>query len=501
MSPAEKRASGPVRASVHSRKSENQPASMRPKALRLVVNQKVLAERNQAVMPVGAWVEIGQDYQEHPAIQAVLLEEMLSEVSREKTESLRRFQAEVRRRVAQQAQARKRRQLQKSYEVAEHEGRVVQQSCDAAQRLTPRKNMCTSDHQGELAICGPGSRWVSAQGLGAGDTDSGAFQQQEHQLGKVLKQVRRRLASCQTISAGKLTSELPGGIWRVSPTRDKPVSCLLPPAGEGEEEPEEEVPLSGQHDLPLGLEEAGPPEGHSGKTVTFQSQQLCERMLREPYPTGPSPGFSTDYRATQVLWPREDQEELKRQRQSQFLMYRRLFMDMEREQVKEQRRHREHLQRIARIKADKERQRREEERRMERLTEPEGEGRDPTERECEVLERLRLEEEEAHEEKERREKAQKDREVTRFMEALRAQMSEKMKLEKAELPPLCCCGDGFWDTHPDTCANNCVFYRNPRAYARALQSVLSCCDLWEANPGQRASARRIASAQTQPPRK
>ncbi|MBN3315357.1 CCD15 protein, partial [Atractosteus spatula] len=224
-------------------------------------------------------------------------------------------------------------------------------------------------------------------------------------------------------------------------------------------------------------------------------------MLREPYPTGPSPGFSTDYRATQVLWPREDQEELKRQRQSQFLMYRRLFMDMEREQVKEQRRHREHLQRIARIKADKERQRREEERRMERLPEPEGEGRDPTERECEVLERLRLEEEEAQEEKERKEKAQKDREVTRFMEALRAQMSEKMKLEKAELPPLCCCGDGFWDTHPDTCANNCVFYRNPKAYARALQSVLSCCDLWEANPGQRASARRIASVHAQPPRK
>lgn len=50
----------------------------------------------------------------------------------------------------------------------------------------------------------------------------------------------------------------------------------------------------------------------------------------------------------------------------------------------------------------------------------------------------------------------------RFIEALRAQMKERMSQVKLELPPLCCCASSFWDSHPDTCANNCVFYNNPK---------------------------------------
>ncbi|XP_066566231.1 coiled-coil domain-containing protein 15 [Amia ocellicauda] len=480
--------------------TERQP---RPRSL--VVNQKVLAERNQAVVPVGAWVESGQDCQEHPAILALLTEEQQSEAWQEKEESLRRFQEDVRQRVAQQARARKRRQMQTCYETAQHEGRVVQQSCDAARRLTPRKNAFSSEPQGELAICSPGSRWVSAQGLGAENGGTGvtarAFQQQKHQLSKVRQQVRRRLASCQTVPTGEVTSELPGGIWRTSPTRDKPASRLPFSSRVEEEELEEEVPLIGQHDRPVGLQESRPTEAHGSKTVSFHSQQVCERLTREPYPTGPIPGFSTDFRATRVLWPGEDQEELKRQRQSQFLMYRRLFMDIEREQVKEQRRHRQHLRRITRIKADKERQRRAEERRMERPVEGADEREDTSERGREILERLRLEEDEGAQERERKARAQKDKEATRYVEALRARMSERLQQEKAELPPLCCCGEGFWDSHPDTCANNCVFYKNPRGYARALQSVLSCCDLRDGSLGHRASARRIASAHALSPRK
>lgn len=50
----------------------------------------------------------------------------------------------------------------------------------------------------------------------------------------------------------------------------------------------------------------------------------------------------------------------------------------------------------------------------------------------------------------------------RFIEALRAQMKERLSQEKLELPPLCWCADSFWDSHPDTCANNCVFHNNPK---------------------------------------
>lgn len=50
----------------------------------------------------------------------------------------------------------------------------------------------------------------------------------------------------------------------------------------------------------------------------------------------------------------------------------------------------------------------------------------------------------------------------RFVEALKQQLKEKMDKRGVELPPLCCCGMTLWDTNPDTCANNCVFYRNPK---------------------------------------
>lgn len=50
----------------------------------------------------------------------------------------------------------------------------------------------------------------------------------------------------------------------------------------------------------------------------------------------------------------------------------------------------------------------------------------------------------------------------RYIEALRAQMKERLSQEKLEPPPLCCCASSFWDSHPDTCANNCVFHNNPK---------------------------------------
>ena len=52
--------------------------------------------------------------------------------------------------------------------------------------------------------------------------------------------------------------------------------------------------------------------------------------------------------------------------------------------------------------------------------------------------------------------------LCRFIDALRAQMKERLSQEKLDLPPLCCCATSFWDSHPDTCANNCVFHNNPK---------------------------------------
>ncbi|XP_016373827.1 coiled-coil domain-containing protein 15-like [Sinocyclocheilus rhinocerous] len=429
---------------------------------------RVLAERNPAVAPVGVWVESADESQEHPAVRALLTEELLEETKREKEESLRRFQDAVRERVSQQARLRKQQQLLKSYEAVECDSKVSQQTI----------NLFPSWTHGERAICSPSSRCVSALW-----TEAVSSHHHTHNVSKVRKQVRHRLAARQTVQEGDELSQLPGGRWKRSTAREKPESHTwkdqkdyTESTNAGGEENEQDVEvedemLLGQHDQPLHLQR------HRSKTVTFQND-----MVYEPDPTV---SFTTDYRASQVLWPHENQDELKRQRQSQFLMYRRHFMDIEREQVKEHQRHRKHLKRTARIKNEKEQLRKAEEKEMERQRQQEEGRKDMAEREYLILERLRLDEEEAAEKVQRREKTKRNKESKRYI--LHNFPKAVMEKDKTELPPLCCCGDSFWDSHPDTCANNCIFYKNPKAYAQALQSVLLSCDLKEGGFGQHSS--------------
>lgn len=453
---------------------------------------KVLAERNLAVAPVGAWVENGHECEEHPEVRALLTEELLEETRREKEENLRRFQDAVHKRISQQARLRKHQQLLKSHETVECESRILHQTSKVTQHLTPQKNPISSWVHGELAICSPSSRCVSAQGMETVASD-------QHHVSKVMKQVRRRLAACQTVQEADELSQLPGGIWKASPTRHKAESRTWRDEEDYIEgvrdeekskqvvEAEEDIPLVGQHDQPLNLHQ------HRRKTVTFQNDMVYKRILKQQDLNSLSTDFSTDYRASQVLWPHENQEEMKKQRQSQFLMYRRLFMDIERERVKEHQRHRKHLKRTARIKNEKEQFRKAEEMKIERQRRQEEKRKEMVERECLILERLRLDEEEAEEEAKRREKTKKCKETKRYIEAMQALMKEKLEKDKVDLPPLCCCGDTFWDTHPDTCANNCVFYNNPKVYAQALQSVLLSCDLKEGGLGQYASTWKTQS--------
>ncbi|XP_067827164.1 coiled-coil domain-containing protein 15 isoform X2 [Heptranchias perlo] len=411
---------------------------------------RVLAERNQAVAPVGAWVECARDWQEEqdPAfISALEVDEQLKEIHRAKVENLKRFQDEVKHRVSEYARMHKKQQQQRSCEAVERDDRVIKQSCASAEQLTPKKNTCMFRGSNvEFAIFSPSSRWVYAQGLGNDkEEDEDAFSDQA----------------------------------RKNPVSRRETHLNIE---------EDFMCLEGQHDLPAELQEQ-PQKLMGGKHVTFQPglehEKPCSRLYREPYPTGSCLGFSTDYKAALILRPGVDQEESKKRRGNQYLMYRRLFMDIEREQVKEQRRQQEHEKRIAKIKEEKEKLREAEEKRMIELT-----------RQRELVTESGRSAQLKEEERQKRadeDKAQRNREITRYIEALRAQMMEKIKLQNTDLPPLCCCGSNFWDSHPDTCANNCVFYKNPKAYARALQSVLSSCDAWDGHYRNRTSMKKIAS--------
>ncbi|XP_034076363.1 coiled-coil domain-containing protein 15 isoform X2 [Gymnodraco acuticeps] len=366
---------------------------------------KVLAERNHAVVAVGAWVESEHDFMEHPSALALLTEEIQAEKRRETEESLLRFQEEVRHRVAQQAQVSKKRPQPHTNPMVKPERRISQK----------QQHVWTQHVAGE--------RLMSAGGAAQHRlTDSSP---QEPRGG--MRQVRLRLASCRMIPHGEMTSDLPGGAWNISSTR------------------------------------------HVSRPRMWDSDL-----------SQPDPGSKSDLRVSQALWPLPDQEELKKQRQSQFLMHRRQYMNIEREQVKENKQNRKHLKRTASIKAEKEQVRVEEERKLERVRQLAEARQKLQERELLVLERLNLEEEEDEraEELQRRKREEQGKVSARFIEALRARMKERVSQEKLEPPPpLCCCASSFWDSHPDTCANNCVFYNNPKAYAKALHSTMLSLDL------------------------
>ncbi|KAM5132001.1 coiled-coil domain-containing protein 15 [Mantella aurantiaca] len=313
---------------------------------RLVVNQAVLAERNPgAVAAVGAWIEAAERGGPSWAlVSAEEVEEQIIQSQQEKKQRLVRFQGEVKRRVNQHVKQQKRHQLQKSYDALAREGLIVKQSSDAAMHFTPKRNTCTYRNT-QVVIGSPRVRCVSARKIGDDDTEEEVdenrnrlFKEHSKTLKQTMRQVRERLAALKTVDSEELN--LPGGLWKVSPTRDNPVSRRSPVLRQPPVE-EERPLLRGYHDLPVELLA---PE-REGQTET--GKLICNRLMKASYPAGPAPAFTTDYRAALVLRPGADEEEDRKQRQSQFSMYRRLFMDIEREQVKETRRQKEHNKKIS----------------------------------------------------------------------------------------------------------------------------------------------------------
>ncbi|KAM8899391.1 uncharacterized protein ccdc15 [Spinachia spinachia] len=392
---------------------------------------RVLAGRNPAVAAVGAWVERGQDFVQHPSALALLTEEIQAEKRREAEESLQRFQDEVRHRVAQQAQdSQKRRQRQTDSEVK------------------PRRRILQQQQQ-------VWTRCVSA----GGPAQQRVTDKSSPQSAGGMRQVRLRLAACRIIPHEEMTSELSGGEWNSSSSRRTGTRMIR-----AEQEVEEQEYVE---------------EEERGNDHLFTRQHECplvQQKMRGPMMWDSEkpqlPAYKSDVRGPQALWPLIDQEELKRQRESQFLMHRRLYMDIEREQVKENKQNRKHLKRTRRIKAEKEQSRLEQERKLERDRRLAEAKRKLEDRELLILERLRLEEEERDVHLQRRRREEEGKVAVRFIDALRAQMKERLSREKLEPPPLCCCASSFWDSHPDTCANNCVFHNNPKAYAKALHSTM-----------------------------
>nr|XP_011730351.1 coiled-coil domain-containing protein 15 isoform X5 [Macaca nemestrina] len=184
----------------------------------------VLAERNQAIVPVGAWVEpASPGSSEIPAYtSAYLIEKELKEQLRRKQEALKHFQKQVKYRVNQQIRLRKKQQLQKSHERAEKEGSVAMQS--SAARLTSKR---TSVFPNSLNAAIGSSRLppslMPGDGIEDEENQNELFQQQAQALSQTMKQARHRLASFKTVSEKK-GSVFPDDGRKSFPTREKVLS-------------------------------------------------------------------------------------------------------------------------------------------------------------------------------------------------------------------------------------------------------------------------------------
>ena len=67
--------------------------------------------------------------------------------------------------------------------------------------------------------------------------------------------------------------------------------------------------------------------------------------------------------------------------------------------------------------------------------------------------------------------ARKAVEADRFYEALRSKLREEAAHLRRPIPPLCACGLDPLENHTEKCARNCIFYKNPAAYGRALSGL------------------------------
>ncbi|XP_072033834.1 uncharacterized protein [Amphiura filiformis] len=495
--------------------------------------QAIMARRTVKVVPVGAWVELGAgiDIRHHDAIiSAHEEEERIQERQLQKQAKLERFQRDVRQRVQRLQQQKRKQQLQESFQAVELERNVIQQSSRAAEQATSKRNHCLYRNK-DLSIKQQEDAFSSDAESEKEEKNAEHMRDHSHQIFQMVRSAKHNLAAKQLIPEKTM---VPGGQWGASFTRDKQTqdtttsqdhtgaswksNSRIPQQpiddigsyGDSEDparqlhttesilqtggmSPPKTITINpnlgaheSRHSYPINHEcEEGSTSGRvddgSGdriKVVTFNpvddvvsGEHLVKKSVRQrPLSHVPK------QRTVPDVMPGVQEEEHKRQIKNQYSMYRRLFMDIEREQVRENIRKKAHQKKINSLKKQKEQERQE----VESTVSHAMEARHPLTGETELEAHEKEQQEERYIEEmvvKQKQQQQKNKETQRYIKALRAMMREKMEKQRITMPPLCACGPTIWDSNPDTCANNCIFYKNPKAYAKALSSLLMSCQV------------------------
>ncbi|RDD47661.1 Coiled-coil domain-containing protein 15 [Trichoplax sp. H2] len=427
----------------------------------------------------------------HAEITAIEEEKKIKSQQLKRESKLKQFQEEVKLRVKQMEHQKRIRQLEKSYKAVEIERHVISQS-SFVESTTSKRDTCIIRDNSNLAMKSGVDQFqdkpkeIVREPLTLSSGNTALLKHSE-------KVSQQSCAARQSLLSRKISSQiqsLPGGRWKDTPTQDYPntsnmesekenvtnddygaevISFKAKPkvhfadqisnvtdsnSGEDDKNIELSAADSDTVEDQLGIHE---PHDKADNTHPIQKKQLLSK--------------SRSHNKSVV---NEGQDDVKRQIRNQYTMYRRLFMDIEREQVRENIKLKQHRQKVAKIKQRNESLRRTEESKIREALEPKNPitGESPSK----AKKRQKAEEEEVLRQLElRKQKLQRNKEMERYINALRESIKERFQASNTELPQLCNCTANLWETNPDTCANNCIFYKNPKAYTRALSSLLLSC--------------------------
>ncbi|WAR22254.1 hypothetical protein MAR_016228 [Mya arenaria] len=288
----------------------------------------------------------------------------------------------------------------RGYFYSEQERRVVGQSAFSFPDSTKKDTSLVRPHTA-LAVSKSVRHKESSDRPKSG-YDHEAFSDQTNQVHEHVRQAKKSLVSRQVITENYVKDDLPGGMWKISRTRDdlnpaKNPSSRYTVDGEEfdilDEDLIEKVKVVNNKVYQESQDgQSGSPEDSDkenevvSRSVQFHDDHTDHRGQRNSdYHTDhrgqKNSDYHTDHRGQRNrrqetvnrvpnIYEGVKSEEEKRRSRAQQAMYRRLFMDKEREQVKENLRRQEHRKRIVRLKKEAEAERQEEERVSQALVEP-----------------------------------------------------------------------------------------------------------------------------------
>jgi len=466
-----------------------------------LVNLDIIGKRPESIVPNAVWIDIQPQPASNIAVQNAIYEEQrLVRINLEKSMKLKNFQKNVQRRVSSLTDAKRNQAKMMTNENLFYEREALHRSALAAEHGSPVKNRC-SYNVNPIGIDGLGNIMVPSaitqhklvssnpSSTAAVDVLGTCVSKSENSLQNAHSKMTSLLKGHATNPASTLHESLPGGAWNddnvqtiqavhdadeiaVASIQDAIVPALMDSLGEknvvlsqSQKSAHEKSALSQSMDkLARNVnfkstdfeDDFDDKENNDREEPTQITRKLCRKQTNIP-----------------EINPGRLAEKQRRATEKTRWMSRRVFADAERKRAREVARMRDHQAHVERLRANKEQER-------EKIEEECVDAIELSSAISRAKEQQRVQEKKLEER--RQEKFEKKHQAAeRFATALKATIQEKIEQSGIELPPLCMCSESFWDSDPMHCANNCIFYKNQSAFAKALETVLRIVEKNTAN--------------------